>query len=68
MRNTELQRLLDRLGLTQSGAARELQITDRSMRRYCAGHSEVPRSLALALKYLATAPKERVAPEEWGQK
>lgn len=45
--------LLRRAHLTQAQAARVLQLTDRTMRRYVAGTSPVPRSVELALRFLA---------------
>lgn len=42
-------------GLTQRGAARALEINERTVRRYCAGHP-VPRVVWLALERLATRP------------
>lgn len=53
MSATELQRLLERAGLSQRGAARELEINERTMRRYVAGESPVPRVVQLALERLA---------------
>jgi plasmid maintenance system antidote protein VapI len=48
----ELQDLLDSAGLSQRGAARELQIAERTMRYYVSGESDVPRSVMLALEKL----------------
>ena len=42
-----------RLGLTQSGAARELGVTYRTVRRWAAGSVPIPRAVELALKWLA---------------
>lgn len=50
----QLQRLLDRAGISQRGAAKELKISERQMRRYCAGDAKVPRVVELAIEYLAT--------------
>jgi plasmid maintenance system antidote protein VapI len=49
----ELRALLTRAGLSQRGAARELHINERTMRGYCAGQQPVPRTVELALKFLA---------------
>lgn len=46
----QLRTTLDRLGLTQVGAARLLGIDPRTMRRYCAGDLDIPKWLPLALK------------------
>jgi plasmid maintenance system antidote protein VapI len=50
----QLQRLLDRAGLSQRGAAKALEINERSMRRYCSGEQPVPKTVELALLYLAS--------------
>jgi hypothetical protein len=46
---------LARAGLTQRGAARALEINERTVRRYCAGYP-VPRVVWLALERLALKP------------
>jgi hypothetical protein len=38
---------------SQRGAARELDISERAMRYYCAGEQPVPRVVLLALEHLA---------------
>jgi predicted DNA-binding protein (UPF0251 family) len=51
--------LVDALELSQVAAARELDVSDRTMRRYCAGEP-VPRVVILALERLLelkAAPK-----------
>jgi hypothetical protein len=48
---TQVRELVDRLGLGQRGAARELEINERTMRGYCAG-DKVPRVIILALERL----------------
>lgn len=50
----QLQRLLDRAGLSQRGAAKALEINERTMRKYAAGDSKVPKTVELALLYLAS--------------
>lgn len=50
----QLQRLLDRPGLSQRAAAKALEINERSMRRYCSGDQPVPKTVELALLYLAS--------------
>ncbi len=45
--------LLAKAGLSQRGAGRELGVDERTMRRYCAGDSPVPRAIILALTHLA---------------
>ena len=46
---------LARAGLTQRGAARALEINERTVRRYAAG-ATVPRVVWLALERLALPP------------
>ena len=48
----QLQRLLDRAGLSQRGAAKALEINERTMRKYCAGDQKIPKTVELALLYL----------------
>ncbi len=48
----QLQRLLDRAGLSQRGAAKALEINERTIRKYVAGESKVPKTVELALLYL----------------
>lgn len=49
----QLQKLLDKAGLSQRGAARELEINERTMRKYIAGDSAIPRTVEFALRWLA---------------
>lgn len=48
----QLQKLLDSCGFSQRGAARDLGISERQMRRYCAGDATVPKVVELALLHL----------------
>lgn len=48
----KLRNVLHELGMSQRGAARRLEISERQMRRYCAGH-DVPKYVLLALLGLA---------------
>jgi hypothetical protein len=50
----QLQKFLDDAGLSQRGAARELDISERTMRRYIAGDLPVPRVVEFALRWLAS--------------
>jgi hypothetical protein len=52
MTATQLQRLLDRAHQTQSGMAQQIGISDRNMRRYCAGDLPIPRPVELAIRYV----------------
>jgi len=49
----QLQRLLDRAKLSQRGAAKVLGINERTMRKYVAGESKIPKVVELALLCLA---------------
>jgi plasmid maintenance system antidote protein VapI len=53
MTGGQLQKLLDRAGLSQRGAAKTLGINERTMRKYVAGDAEVPRVVELAVRRLA---------------
>jgi hypothetical protein len=56
-----VQALLDRAGLTQRAAAEELDIDERTMRRYVSGEADVPRTIIMALNLLVmTRGNERV--------
>ena len=48
----QLQRLLDRAGLSQRGAAKALEINERTMRKYAAGDAPIPKTVELALRWL----------------
>lgn len=54
--------LINAAGLSQRGAARELGINERTMRRYCAGDSPVPRVVFLALERLRDIRQGRESP------
>jgi hypothetical protein len=53
---TTLLKLIAQGGYTQRGAARELGISERMMRYYCAGEQPVPRVVMLALTHLVECP------------
>ena len=50
MTATQLQKALDRAGLSQRGTAKELGISERQMRRYCSGESKIPKLVEVALR------------------
>jgi len=52
----QLQKLLDRAGLSQRGAAKALGINERTMRKYVAGDAEIPRVVELAVRCLTMHP------------
>jgi len=49
----ELRAFLQKHGLSQRGAARQIGIDERTMRRYCAGELPVPRVVEMALLWLS---------------
>lgn len=52
MTGGQLQKLLDRAGLSQRGAAKAIGISERQMRRYVAGEAAVPKVVEYALRWL----------------
>lgn len=50
----QLRKLLDKAGLSQRGAARQLDIDERTMRRYCAGEMPLPRTVEYALRWIVS--------------
>lgn len=50
MTASQLQKLLDRAGLSQRGAAKALGINERTMRKYVAGDSTIPKVVELAIR------------------
>lgn len=53
----KVRELIDRAGLSQRAAARELDINERTMRGYCAG-GKVPRVVILALERLVDLQRQ----------
>lgn len=53
MTGPQLQKLLDSAGLSQRGAAREIGVNERTMRKYVAGESKIPKTVELALCWVA---------------
>lgn len=53
MTATQLRKLLEKAGLSQRGAARLLEIDERTMRYYAAGEYPIPKVVELALVCLA---------------
>lgn len=53
MTGGQLQKLLDRAGLSQRGAARALDINERTMRKYVAGDQAIPKVVELAVRCIA---------------
>lgn len=52
MTPTQYQAAIDRLGLSQVGAARLLGVDPRTSRRWVAGDLAIPRAVALALRLM----------------
>ena len=65
MNPNQLRRLLDVAGLSQTGAARALDMSDRTMRRYISGELPIPRVVEAALRqHIAKAGKSVVGIDE----
>lgn len=54
-RTEEFRWLLKVLGLSQTQAAKELEVDDRTVRYWCSANPEPPLMAILALKYLKEA-------------
>lgn len=52
---------IDRLGLSQRGAARFLGIDERTSRRYASDYGEIPETISKFLRFLVAA---KITPEE----
>jgi plasmid maintenance system antidote protein VapI len=50
----QIQRLLDRSGISQRGAAKALEINERTMRKYCAGDAPIPRTVEYAIQWVCS--------------
>ena len=59
MTPAQLRKLLERAGLSQSEAARRLDISDRTMRRYISGELPVPRVVEYALQWVIAKQEPR---------
>ncbi len=53
MTPTQLRKRLEECGLSQRGAARALDLSERTMRHYCAGDTPIPLVVDYALRWLA---------------
>ncbi len=54
MTAAQLKRALAKAGLSQRGAAKRLEINERTMRRYVSGEQEVPRVIEYAVYWIAS--------------
>ena len=52
MNASELREVLRACGLSQRGAAKALDVHERTMRRYCASAGEIPRVIEYAVRYM----------------
>ena len=52
MTTSQLKRLLDSAGLSQRAAAKYIGINERTMRKYVAGESPIPRTVEYALRWV----------------
>ena len=52
MHSLQFRKLLEKAGLTQVEAARLIDVTDRTMRRYVSGETPVPRVVIYALLHV----------------
>lgn len=58
MHPLQFRKLLERAGLSQSEAARQLEISDRTMRRYVSGETRVPRAVVYAILHVINKRKD----------
>jgi hypothetical protein len=52
MTGWQLQKLLDAAGLSQRAAAREIEINERTMRKYVSGESRIPKTVEYAVRWV----------------
>lgn len=52
MTAAQLKRLLDKGGLSQRAAAKEIGVNERTMRKYVSGELDIPRTVELALYWI----------------
>jgi plasmid maintenance system antidote protein VapI len=52
MTGGQLQKLLDSAGLSQRGAAKAIEINERTMRKYIAGEAAIPKTVEYALRWV----------------
>lgn len=50
MTASQMQKAIDRAGLSQRGTAKELGISERQMRRYCSGEAKIPKLVDVAMR------------------
>lgn len=59
MTPAQLQKLLDRAGLSQRGAAKAIGINERTMRKYIAGEAVIPLTVEYALRWVVHEQQQR---------
>lgn len=52
MTGAQLQKLLDSAGMSQRGAAKEIEINERTMRKYVSGESPIPKTVEYAVLWI----------------
>jgi DNA-binding XRE family transcriptional regulator len=57
MNAAQLKKVLKAANLSQRAAAKEIDINERTMRKYVSGELAIPRTVELALCYVATLRK-----------
>jgi len=62
MKPKEFRDLLDGAGLSQSEVARQLEISDRTVRRYLAAGAPIPKILVRAVMHLITERQSLIRP------
>jgi DNA-binding transcriptional regulator YiaG len=55
---TQLRQALKGLGWTRKRFAKELEVNERTVRRWLSGESPVPQTVALAVAHLAHTPRK----------
>jgi DNA-binding XRE family transcriptional regulator len=54
MTTLQLQKLLDRAGMSQRGMAKTIEINERTMRKYIAGESKIPKTVEFAILWVCS--------------
>lgn len=67
MTANEYREALDRLGLTQAGAAKLLHVDERTSRRWALGERDVPMPVALILKLCEAEPRVLRLLTKWSE-
>jgi hypothetical protein len=54
----QLKKMLRALGVSQRATARVLEISERQMRRYCAGDAKIPQAIEFAMLWIRAGSRE----------